>query len=42
MLAVDSANLQKALIKTNAIIGEVSSGGEKYNETLSQTRTIIR
>ncbi|MDD2259669.1 MAG: hypothetical protein PHO87_01580, partial [Acholeplasmataceae bacterium] len=36
MLAVDSANLQKALIKTNSIIGEVSSGGEKYNETLAK------
>jgi len=36
MLAVDSNNLQKAFTRTNAILGEVTQGGEKYNETLSK------
>jgi exosome complex RNA-binding protein Csl4 len=34
ILAVDSNNLQKALVRTNSILGEVSQGGDKYASTL--------
>lgn len=36
MLASDSTQLHKALVKTNTILGDVATGGEKYGTVLSE------
>lgn len=35
-LAVDTESLQKALVRTNTILGEVASGSDKYSAALGQ------
>jgi len=36
VLAVDSASLEKAFVRTNSILGEIAIGSDKYSSALSQ------
>ena len=36
MLASDEASLQKALVRTTTILGDIATGGNEYSDTLSQ------